>query len=218
MFEGVSSSRFKEVQRMIEAELCRYAEILANFIRRKDFAPVAKRTPYYHMGATITDSILQAGLNYHYVVYPRVLKLLTKYPDYKTTCDFIILMQVVPLTELVDWKNLKKLQRISDLSWFLYNNGIENEDQLAKWLDIERNIGQLRKVDGIGPKTIDYLKILAGDQAIAIDRHLFAFLELAGIPLCSYQEASLIYGKAAELLDIGQYELDKKVWMYMTKA
>ena len=203
---------------MIEAELCRYAEILANFIRRKDFAPVAQRTPYYHMGATIIDSILQAGLNYHYVVYPRVLKLLTKYPDYKTTCDFIILMQVVPLTELIAWKNPKKLQRIKDLTWFLYNNGIENEDQLVKWLDAENNVNRLRGGDGIGPKTIDYLKILAGDQAIAIDRHLFAFLELAGIPLCSYQEASLIYGKAAELLDIGQYELDKKVWMYMTKA
>ena len=203
---------------MLERELCNYAEKLANFIRGKNFAPVAKRKPYYHMGATITDSILQAGLNYHHVVYPRVLKLLTKYPDYKTTCDFIILMQVVPLAELIAWKNSKKLQRISGLSWFLYSNGIENEDQLAKWLDIEENISQLRKLDGIGPKTIDYLKMLSGSQAIAIDRHLFAFLELAGIPHCSYQEASLIYGKTAELLDTSQYELDKQVWLYMSKT
>ena len=203
---------------MLEMELCNYAEKLANFIRGKNFAPVAKRKPYYHMGATITDSILQAGLNYNHVVYPRVCKLITKYADYKTTCDFIILMQVAPLSELISWKNPKKLQRVKDLTWFLYNNGLENEDQLAKWLDIEENISQLRKLDGIGPKTIDYLKMLSGSQAIAIDRHLFAFLELAGIPHCSYQEASLIYGKAAELLDIGQYELDKKVWMYMTKA
>lgn len=203
---------------MFDVELCNYAEKLANFIQKKKFVPVTQRSPYYHMGATITDSILQAGLNYHHVVYPRVLKLLTEYSDYKTTCDFIILMQVFPLTELVDWKNLKKLQRISDLSWFLYNNGIENEDQLAKWLDIERNIGQLRKVDGIGPKTIDYLKILSGNQAVAIDRHLFAFLELAGIFHCSYQEASLIYSKVSELLNISQYELDRKVWLYMAKG
>ena len=186
---------------MIEEELCRYAEKLANFIQQKDFAPVAKRSPYYH-----------------HVVYPRVLKLLAEYSDYKTTCDFIILMQVIPLTELITWKNPKKLQRIKDLTWFLYNNGIENENQLAKWLTIERNIGQLKKVDGIGPKTIDYLKMLAGEQAIAIDRHRFAFLELAGIPLCSYQEASLIYSKAAELLNISQYELDKKIWTNMSKA
>ena len=177
---------------MLDVELCNYAEKLANFIQKKEFVPVTQRTPYYHMGATITDSILQAGLNYHHVIYPRVLKLLTEYSDYKTTCDFIILMQVFPLTELVAWKNSKKLQRISNLSWFLYMNGIENEDQLAKWLDIEENISQLRKVDGIGPKTVDYLKILSGNQAVAIDRHLFVFLELAGIFRCSYQDASLI--------------------------
>lgn len=203
---------------MLEMELCNYAEKLANFIRGKNFAPVAKRKPYYHMGATITDSILQAGLNYNHVVYPRVCKLITKYADYKTTCDFIVLMQVAPLSELISWKNPKKLQRVKDLTWFLYNNGLENEDQLAKWLDIEENISQLRKLDGIGPKTIDYLKMLSGSQAIAIDRHLFAFLELAGIPHCSYQEASLIYGKTAELLDTSQYELDKQVWLYMSKT
>ena len=203
---------------MLEMELCNYAEKLANFIRGKNFAPVAKRKPYYHMGATITDSILQAGLNYNHVVYPRVCKLITKYADYKTTCDFIILMQVAPPSELISWKNPKKLQRVKDLTWFLYNNGLENEDQLAKWLDIEENISQLRKLDGIGPKTIDYLKMLSGSQAIAIDRHLFAFLELAGIPHCLYQEASLIYGKTAELLDTSQYELDKQVWLYMAKT
>ena len=127
-------------------------------------------------------------------------------------------MQVFPLTELVAWKNSKKLQRISNLSWFLYMNGIENEDQLAKWLDIEKTINLLRKVDGIGPKTIDYLKILSGNQAVAIDRHLFVFLELAGIPHCSYQDAALIYGKAAGVLDMSQYELDKQVWLYMAKT
>ena len=203
---------------MLDVELCNYAEKLANFIQKKEFVPVTQRTPYYHMGATITDSILQAGLNYHHVIYPRVLKLLTEYSDYKTTCDFIILMQVFPLTELVAWKNSKKLQRISNLSWFLYMNGIENEDQLAKWLDIEENISQLRKVDGIGPKTVDYLKILSGNQAVAIDRHLFVFLELAGIFRCSYQDAALIYGKAAGVLDMSQYELDKQVWLYMAKT
>lgn len=202
---------------MLDVELCNYAVKLVNFIQKKEFVPVTQRMPYYHMGATITDAILQAGLNYHHVVYPRVLKILTEYSDYKTTCDFIILMQVFPLTEIVDCKNSKKLQRIRDLSWFLYNNGIENEDQLAKWLDIEKNISPLRKIDGIGPKTIDYLKILSGNQAVAIDRHLFAFLELAGIFHCSYQDASLIYTKVSELLNISQYELDRKVWLYMVK-
>lgn len=203
---------------MFKAELYDCAGCLVEFIKQKEFEPITQRTPYYHMGATITDSILQAGMNYRHVVYPRILKLLTEFPDYKTTCDFIILMQVIPLTELVDWKNEKKLQRIHDLSWLLFNNGVENEDQLATWIDIEENVSLLKKISGVGPKTVDYLKMLSGNQAIAIDRHLFAFLELAGIFNQTYHEASLIYNKASELLGISKYELDRKVWLYMSKA
>lgn len=203
---------------MFTAELYDCAERLVAFIKQKEFEPITQRTPYYHMGATITDSILQAGMNYRHVVYPRILKLLTEFPDYKTTCDFIILMQVIPLTELVDWKNEKKLQRIHDLSWFFFNNRVENEDQLAAWIDIEENASQLKKISGVGPKTFDYLKMLSGNQAIAIDRHLFAFLELAGIFIKTYQEASSVYSKASELLGVSNYELDRKVWLYMTKA
>ena len=176
------------------------------------------QTLFYSIGATITDSILQAGLNYQHVVYPRILKLLTEFPDYKTTCDFIILMQTIPLKKLINWKNEEKLKRIQNLSWFLYNNGIENEEQLAAWLNTCENIEQLRQINGIGPKTIDYLKMLSGIQAIAIDRHLFSFLELAGILSHTYGEASLIYSKASDLLGISKYELDRKVWLYMSKG
>ncbi|MDX9917200.1 MAG: hypothetical protein RBT15_04210 [Gudongella sp.] len=202
---------------MLETDLSNLSEQLANFIRQKKFQPITQRTPYYHMGATITDSILQAGLNYRNVVYPRVLNLLTKYGDYRTTCDFLILMEVVPLTELIAWRNEKKLKCIIDLSWTLFNNGIENENHLAAWLDIERNTNQIRSISGIGPKTIDYLKMLSGKQSIAIDRHLFAFLELAGIFNLTYSEASLIYGKASKLLGMSKYELDRKIWLYMSE-
>jgi len=203
---------------MFENEISMCAEKLAKFIYNKEFEPVTQRTPYYHMGATITDSILQAGLNYQHVVYPRVLKLLTDFSSYRTTCDFIILMQTIPLRDLINWKNEEKLKRIKSLSWHLYNNGIEKEEQLAAWLETPENIVQLRKINGIGPKTIDYLKMLSGVQAIAIDRHLFNFLELAGILSRSYYEANSIYSKASEMLGMSMYELDRKVWLYMSKV
>jgi len=170
------------------------------------------------MGATITDSVLQAGLNYRQVVYPRILKLLKEFPDYKTTCDFIILMQVFPLKELISWRNEKKLERIKTLSWFFYDNQIENEDHLALWMNNKNNLLKLAQIEGVGPKTIDYLKMLSGNQAIAVDRHLFKFLELADITIETYQEANAIYCKAAETLKISQYELDRKVWLFMSKA
>jgi endonuclease III len=203
---------------VIELKIREDAEKLVRFIGNKRFEPITQRTPYYHMGATITDSVLQAGLNYRHVVYPRVLRLLTKFSDYTTTCDFLILMQAIPLSELISWKNENKLQRIHEISWFLYNTGIENENQLALWLNANENVAQLAQINGVGPKTIDYLKMLSGNQAIAIDRHLFKFLGLAGIFNCSYQEASQIYCKVAELMDMSKYELDRKIWKYMSNA
>lgn len=193
---------------------------LVEFISQKlnKFEPITQRTPYYHMGATITDAILQAGLNYQHVVYPRILKLLQKHSDYKSTCDFIILMQTIPLSELINWKNEQKIQRITELTWFLFENQVENEDELSLWLYEDSNLSRLSEIKGIGPKTIDYLKMLSGRQAIPIDRHLFKFLEMAGVIVKTYEEANSLYCKAAEILNIKQYELDKKIWMYMSKA
>lgn len=203
---------------MFETELLQQAQLLANFVQAMQFEPVTQRTPYYHMGATITDSVLQAGLNYRYVVYPRVLKLLTEFSTYKTTCDFIILAQTVPLSDLINWHNAKKLQLIHQLSWLFFESNVETEDQLSVWLDKDDNIQQLMQLNGVGPKTIDYLKMLSGSQTVAIDRHLFHFLRLAGILTDSYQEASLIYKKAANLLHMREYELDRKIWLYMSAA
>lgn len=188
------------------------------FENSSKFEEVTQRTPYYHMGATITDAILQAGLNYRYVVYLRVLNLLTNYNQYKITCDFIILFTAKPLSELINWNNELKINRIINLSWFLFENGIENEDKLSQWLEDNNNVSRLLEIKAIGPKTIDYLKMLSGRQAIPIDRHLFKFLELAGVTVKTYEEASVLYCKVAKQLDIREYELDKKIWLYMSNA
>lgn len=205
---------------MLNTSTISNAQKLVNYIQinMDKFEPVTQRTPYFHMGATITDSILQAGLNYRCVVYPRVLKLLTKYYEYKTTCKFLILMQTIPLGELINWQSQIKLTRITDLSWFLYNNHIENETELSKWLNDTHNIELLSNLNGIGPKTIDYLKMLSGNQAIAIDRHLFKFLEIAGVLVNSYNEANTIFSMAANFLNMNKYELDRKIWIYMSKS
>lgn len=193
-------------------------EKLINYIsiNEKYFEPVTQRTPYNHMGATITDAILQAGVNYRFVVYPRIARLLKEFNDYRTTCDFLILIQTIPLEELISWRNEQKINRIKELSWFLYNNKIETEIDLANWLNCSENINKLRVLNGIGPKTIDYLKMLSGNTGIAIDRHLFKFLTLAGIFVKTYNEAHLLYCEASQKLGIERYVLDRKVWNYMS--
>lgn len=191
---------------------------LINFFNLNEgqFETITQKTPYYHMGATITDAILQAGLNYNNVVYPRVKKLLFQFPQYRTSCDFIILFQTIPLDKLIEWKNERKLNSIIELSWFFQEKDIQNEDQLSVWLESEDNISLLKNIKGIGPKTIDYLKMLSGNQAIAIDRHLFSFLRLAGVVVNSYEEASTIYKEAAKKLKLTEHEIDRKIWLLMS--
>ena len=202
---------------MLESELFRQAQKLALFIETMPFESVDKRTTtYQHMGATITDAILQAGLNYRHVVWPRVEHLLRDFPDFTTTYDFLMLMKIIPLPELLNWHNKKKLTLIIEVSNLFYDNDIDTEIDLATWLNKQKNEQVLLTLNGIGFKTIDYLKMLIGSPAIAIDRHLYNFLKLADIIIDTYQEASKIYCETAKLLDIGEYELDRKVWLYMS--
>ena len=194
------------------------AQQLATFIQNMQFAPVAPPKLYHHMGAIITDSVLQAGLNYRSVVYPRIYNLLTTYADYNTTSDFIILMQTIPLSDLISWNNPKKLQLIHSISWMLFDNKIENDNELSAWLNYQANVEQLADLNGIGQKTIDYMKTLSGNPVFAIDRHLLNFLKLADIYTSTYQEASSIYHRAAKMLCKDEYELDKQIWNYMSMS
>jgi hypothetical protein len=47
---------------------------------------------------------------------------------------------------------------------------------------------KLLSIKGIGPKTVDYFKILVGVSTAAIDRHLLNFLKLAGLTPAGYRE------------------------------
>ena len=182
-----------------------------------NYAEITQRTPYYNMAATLTDSVLQAGMNYKSVVYPRVYNILSKYSDYRTTCDFIILFQTIPIEEIIQWKNKRKQDTICNLAWYLYNCNINTEDDLAEWILDDRNAESLLEINGVGRKTIDYMKLLSGQQAIPIDRHMFQFLEIAGVLTADYNEASRILRKTASVLEVGESVLDKTIWNYMSQ-
>ena len=199
----------------IDSSVKKVLDLLESFPHNYD--DITQRTPYYNMSATLTDSVLQAGMNYKSVVYPRVYNILKKYTDYKTTCDFIILFQTIPLEEIIQWKNPKKQATIRELAWYLYNNNVESEDDLAVWLLNDENAERMLEIKGVGRKTVDYMKLLSGQQAIPIDRHMFKFLEIAGIVTSDYLEASKILRKTALELNLGESVLDKTIWDYMSK-
>ena len=60
-----------------------------------------KREPYNNMAATLSDAILQAGMNYKTVVMPRISNILYNYSDFISTCDFIILSKTIPIEQII---------------------------------------------------------------------------------------------------------------------
>ena len=52
----------------------------------------------------------------------------------------------------------------------------------------------LQRIDGIGPKTVDYMKCLVGIDSIAVDRHTLTFLPQLQICFQYQDVAELVYG------------------------
>ena len=91
------------------------------------------------------------------------------------------------------------------------------EDELRGWLLDERNLVKLAMIKGIGPKTIDYFKILTGIQICAIDRRLLDFLKQAGIEVSSYDEAKATINLTADTIGIQRAYLGHSIWEYIGK-
>ena len=71
----------------------------------------------------------------------------------------------------------------------------------------------------MGPKTVDYFKILCGEQdAAAVDVHLTRFLEQAGVRVRDYEQARTVIAEAARLLSVTAARLDHSIWTYMSTA
>jgi hypothetical protein len=191
------------------------ATALAKYIGTlSDFQIVNPEYPYDHMGATITDAMLQAGINYNTVVKPRVDQVYAL-PEAKTTSGFLKLLERTNPQLLLKWKG-EKPNRILRVTKLFVKENIEAEEQLKLWLKEEENLQKLGNIKGVGGKTLDYFKMLSGIHTSAIDRHLRSFLHRAGVQVDSYLEAQEVINKAANKLKIKESVLDHSIWKYMS--
>lgn len=172
---------------------------------------------YDHMGATIVDGVLQSGLNYKTIVKPRVMSVLTNYPKQKKTSSFKKICTEKGIKNIISWKNDRKPDLIITLLSFLEAEKIETCCQFSNWLNQEKNTIKLQKIKGIGPKTVDYFKILVGQESIAVDIHLKHFVQMAGISLSSYDEIKKLITDVATHLKIKPSMLDHSIWNYMSE-
>jgi hypothetical protein len=213
-----------DAQRSDAAKLVELVNGLGDFEMVEDLA-----LPHKHMGATITDAVLQAGLRYETTVWPRVQHVMG-IPGAAPTTGFLTVLRERGGEEVVRWTHEEKLGRMYAVAELFIAEGVETEEDLRVWLcagssdpgwtaQCEANAVKLLAVHGIGPKTVDYFKILCGEQdTAAIDMHLTAFLERAGVRVTSYEQAREVIREAAAELDVSAAQLDHSIWTYMSKA
>jgi len=116
------------------------------------------------------------------------------------------------------WKGIDRAERFCEIIQLFHAEGIETEADLKEWLlASEANLSKLRRINGIGPKTVDYFKILVGISTSAIDRHLLKFLEMAGIQYSSYEAAQAIINNVADILNVERAKFDHSIWQYMSQ-
>jgi hypothetical protein len=190
---------------------------LVQFIRSNGITP-SNSAPqsYNHMGATLSDAILQAGLNYNAVVKPRILRLLTCFPTATTTSHFMDLVDKFGADKLLNWNHPEKPARLIALTNFFYVRSIETESDLSAWLQTPNNAILIESIKGVGPKTVDYIKMLVGMPAIAVDRHLKTFVMSAGLKPTGYTAIRRVVEGAADTLRLNRTCLDYAIWLHVS--
>jgi hypothetical protein len=195
-----------EVDRLIK-----YLQSLPNF-RKLDPSP-----PVDHVGAIITDAVLQAGMNYERVVRKRV-DAVKAIEAAATTRGFLAELRRRGPANVLAWQGGRKPQCALSLAELLHREGVDSVDDLRSWLQRAGSFSKLRTIAGIGPKTVDYLKILVGLPAVAVDVHLSKLLAAADVPLGSYETQRSILEGAADRLGMNRSAFDYSVWKVMANG
>ena len=174
--------------------------------------------PYVnHVGALFTDTILQAGVNYRSVVWPRVAHVLDTFPEATTVSTFAEVLYDYGTANVLHWSNADKIQRMNELVLFCLDNRIETSKQLTDFLRYDKNVQSLKAIHGIGNKTCDYLKRLLGFDTVAVDRHIRSFIESADIYCDDYFDIKEIVEFAADFMGETRRKLDYSIWTYMSR-
>ncbi|WP_232443835.1 hypothetical protein [Burkholderia ubonensis] len=165
-----------------------------------------------HLGAVLADSVLQAGLNYMTVVRPRVLAILQAHPARYTISSLVSLIQDGKTGAFLNWRHHEKVRRFEELVAFMKDWGIEDVKDLRSGLASDEFRDAIQAVNGIGPKTVDYMACLVGIDSIAVDRHVRKFAKTVGVENDDYHFLRKSFCCAADLLSLPRREFDAWLW------
>jgi len=194
---------------------------LANYINDLEgfqFSDHISKTSCEHVGAVLVDTILQAGLNYSNIVLPRVRRLVAEFPNTNKLSDFKLVAEEIGYGTIMNWVHYEKISRLTALTEELYNCQIETHTDLYQFLQIEQNRTQLLELKGIGFKSVDYMNRLLGGDNVAVDRHIYGFVEMSGLRLKGYMKTKRTVEYAADILNVERSVLDHSIWNYMSNS
>lgn len=180
--------------------------------------PYLSRTSTGHLGAALADAILQAGVNYETVVRRRVNRIMALFPETAVMRGISTIIFEDKTAEFLQWNHETKLVRFVRLATFLDRESVCDVETLRVWLSLPASKNALMRINGVGPKTYDYLSCLVGHDRIAVDRHVITFVSNAGVRVADYDSVQRVVSFAADLLQIRRRDFDTLIWRHISSA
>lgn len=197
---------------------------VVEYVKSLGLEPREAERRWDHIGGVIVDASLQPRTKYKTVVLPRVRKVISQWPDAAVLSGFRRRLESDDLSEFLGWRpTSRKLTVITGLTAALHALRIETVRELAACYDggdrEERTRRALRQVNGVGPKTVDYIAILAGSTGhVAVDTHIAGFVRAAGVHSGDYRAINALITRAAGELGCSAGALDAAIWNYMSSG
>jgi len=169
-----------------------------------------------HLGAAVADAVLQAGVNYHTVVLPRVRRIYNVFPNARTLTGVVAIVNNGSASDFLLWSHAVKISRFASVVQLLHAKGLETTCEVRSWLPSIEARSKLLAIHGVGPKTYDYLSGLLGVDCLAVDRHVVSFARQAGVIMEDYQFLKTACSFAADFLGISRRDFDSWIWRKMS--
>lgn len=198
-------------------------QLLLDHVRGAGLKPSESVRGWGHIGAIICDAALQRRATYKTHVRPRVIRLIELWPDADTLSGFKRRIESESIVEAIDWRGPQKLAVIEAITEAFDAAGIETVTDLAETLGDEQRGSDLRRalrrIAYVGPKTVDYIAVLAGSaEHVAVDVHIKGFAREAGISYWNdYDRISQLVKETARTGGWSTGALDAAIWRYMSE-
>lgn len=168
-----------------------------------------------HIGALITEAVMQPGESYKIAICPLIERLIRDYPEGKTSSHFMRLLEEISPKYFLNWKENDKPRRVLAVAKCLHELSIETVNELRFIIEDPDFIKSMKDIRGIGNRHIDYLKLMLEIPCEAAQEYLNVFLMKSGVENIPKVEIPAIWEETARLLHKKNSDLLLCVWRYL---